>query len=99
MFRGQDYDRETGRVKFSAKEVVPDFVFPKLDLALEIKLASDAGRMKEVIDEINADIRSYKKEYKHVLFVVYDIGSIRDEGEFRRDLESEDGISVLIIKH
>jgi len=77
LLKGQDYDRETGRVKVSAKEVVPDFVFPKLDLALEVKLASDTSRMKEIIDEINADIRAYKKRYRSALFIVYDIGSIR----------------------
>jgi hypothetical protein len=99
LLKGQDYDRETGRVKVSAKEVVPDFVFPKLDLALEVKLASDTTRMKEIIDEINADIRAYKKKYRNALFIVYDIACIRDEGEFRRDLEAEEGVSVLIIKH
>ncbi|MBI2820028.1 MAG: hypothetical protein HYX73_08620 [Acidobacteria bacterium] len=99
MSKGSDYDRETGRVKFSSKEVIPDFIFPKLNLALEVKLASDSSRAKGVIDEVNADIRTYKKKFKFVLFVIYDIGSIRDESEFRRDLESEDGVSVLIIKH
>lgn len=28
MQKGQDYDREVGRVKISAKEVIPDFIIP-----------------------------------------------------------------------
>jgi len=97
--KGRDYDREIGRIKVSAKEVVPDFVFPMLDLATEVKLVSDTGRMKEVIDEINADILAYRKRYKNICFIVYDIGCIRDQAEFRRDLELNEGVSVLIIKH
>jgi hypothetical protein len=37
--KGIDYGRETGRVKVSIKEVVPDFVFYKIDMALEVKLS------------------------------------------------------------
>ena len=36
MTKGVDYDREVGRVKVSSKEVVPDFIFPKLGAALEV---------------------------------------------------------------
>ena len=39
LAKGVDYDREVGRVKVSIKEVVPDFVLPKLSLAVEVKLA------------------------------------------------------------
>ena len=34
MAKGMDYDRETGRVKTSGKESVPDFIFPNLGLCL-----------------------------------------------------------------
>ena len=34
MAKGTDYDRETGRVKASGKESVPDFIFPRLKLCL-----------------------------------------------------------------
>ena len=39
MATGTDYDRETGRVKTSGKESIPDFVFPNLKLCLEVKLS------------------------------------------------------------
>ena len=96
--KGSDYDREVGRVKVSAKEVVPDFVLVRLGLAIELKLISRADRVKEAIDEINADITAYSKAYRNLLFVVYDLGFIRDELEFRQDLERTDNVSVIVVK-
>jgi hypothetical protein len=85
--KGLTYDREVGRVKVSVKEVIPDFILPRLGLALEIKLSGSVAKVKAIVDEINADIRAYGKEYRSLLFVVYDLGHIRDEAEFRQDLE------------
>lgn len=99
LSKGLDYDRETGRVKVSAKEVVPDFIFLRLKLALEVKLLKESARIGSLIDQINADIRSYSKSYPYILFLIYDLGAIRDENEFRVDLESADGVTVIIIKH
>jgi hypothetical protein len=97
--KGEDYDRETGRVKVSIKESVPDFIFPKLNMALEVKLSKDQNRSKEIVDEMNADIQAYGMKYASILFVVYDLSSIQDEAEFRRGLESPDGVSVVVVKH
>ena len=99
LTKGLDYDRETGRVKVSVKEVIPDFIFPKLGLALEVKLSKDKDRSRSIVDEINADIRAYSKKYTSLLFVVYDLGTIRDEVEFKQDLEAPDGIAVIVVKH
>jgi len=44
MAKGLDYDRETGRVKVSVKESVPDFIFPQLSHALEVKLSKSNQR-------------------------------------------------------
>ncbi|MFC3069762.1 PD-(D/E)XK nuclease domain-containing protein [Phenylobacterium soli] len=96
--KGQDYDRETGRVKVSAKEVVPDFILAPLSTAVEVKIVKDALRVKAVIDEINADIRSYSAKYERIMFVIYDLGFIRDEAEFRHGLESPGNVSVVIVK-
>lgn len=99
MQRGTDYDRETGRVKVSIKEVVPDFVLLKLDLALEVKLAKTEQRAKDIVDEINADISAYGLRYSGLLFVVYDLGTIRDEQEFRHGLETAGKVDVIVVKH
>jgi hypothetical protein len=98
MVKGIDYDRETGRVKTSGKEFVPDFVFLLLNLCLEVKL-SKPGNLKAIVDEVNADIRAYGKVYERQLYVIYDLGGIRDEAEFKRDLENATGVSVLVVKH
>jgi hypothetical protein len=99
MEKGVDYDREVGRVKASAKEVIPDFIFPPLETALEVKLLKDQAGIGRIIDEMNADIRAYLQDYKSAVFVVYDLGAIRDELEFRRDLETTDGVKVIVVKH
>jgi hypothetical protein len=96
--KGIDYDRESGRTKVSVKESVPDFIFPRLSLALEVKLAKDSSRLGALVDQINADIRSYAVGYGKLVFLVYDIGTIRDETEFKTGLEAGQ-ISLLIVKH
>jgi REase_DpnII-MboI len=98
MQKGQDYDREVGRVKVSAKEVIPDFIVPPLSLAIEVKLIKGLARVREVVDEINADIAAYSRGYRQILFLVYDLGFIRDEIEFRHDLEEMGNVDVLVIK-
>lgn len=99
MAKGVDYDRETGRVKVSIKESVPDFVLPKLSLALELKLAKTEVKAKAIVDEINADIQAYGRAYERLLFVVYDMGTIRDTDEFTTGLEVTPGSEVIVVKH
>lgn len=99
MVKGTDYDRETGRVKTSGKESIPDFIFPDWNLCLEVKLSKSADKLRAIVDEINADIRAYATRYHRQLYIVYDLGVIRDEAEFKRDLEGTPGISVLVVKH
>lgn len=67
LTKGIDYDRETGRVKVSIKEVIPDFIFPKWGSALEVKLSTDKDKSKAIVDQINADIKAYSKEYAFIL--------------------------------
>ncbi|MEA5151340.1 MAG: hypothetical protein VB039_01890 [Oscillospiraceae bacterium] len=99
MDKGIDYDRETGKFNFSGREYIPDFIIPKLRLCIEVKLLKDAARKSKIIEEINADITAYGKQYERILFVVYDIGCIRDEIEFKRDIEASGDIKLLLIKH
>ncbi len=99
MAKGLDYDRETGRVKTSGKESVPDFIFPNLGLCLEVKLSKSVDKLRAIVDEINADIRAYSTKYERQFYVVYDLGVIRDEGEFKQGLEDAPGVSVIVVKH
>ena len=99
MQKGIDYDRETGRVKHSGKESIPDFIFRPISLALEIKLIKEKSNISRIIDEINADLVAYGKEYENVMFVVYDNGEIGNVDEFKRDIESSGKSRVLVVKN
>lgn len=99
LAKGIDYDRESGKFEFSGKEYIPDFILPKMNLCIEVKLLRP-GKKSSIIDEINADITAYSTKYERLLFVVYDLGVIRDEAEFRRDIENAGAnIKVIIVKH
>jgi len=97
--KGTEYDRETGKFNFSGREYIPDFIIPKLNLCIEVKLLKDSTRKSKCIEEINADSVAYLKAFSQIIFVIYDIGIIRDLEEFKRDIESTQGIKVLIVKH
>jgi hypothetical protein len=99
MVKGIDFDRETGRVKTSGKESIPDFVLPNLNLCLEVKLSKSTDKLRAIVDELNADIRAYSKLYERQLYVVYDVGTIRNEAEFKGGLEDAPGVSVIVVKH
>lgn len=98
LAKGLDYDRESGKFEFSGKEYIPDFIIPKFGLCIEVKLLRE-GRKSKMIEEISADITAYKKIYQRQLFVIYDLGVIQNEVEFKRDIEMIDGVKVIIVKH
>jgi hypothetical protein len=98
LSKGTDYDRESGKFEFSGKEYIPDFIIPKFNLCIEVKLLRE-GKKSKVIEEISSDITAYKKAYNRQLYVVYDLGVIQNEVEFKRDIEMVDGVKVIIVKH
>ncbi|NCD08763.1 MAG: hypothetical protein EOL98_04925 [Negativicutes bacterium] len=98
MNKGLDYDRETGKLEFSGKEFIPDFVIYNLKASVEVKLLRE-GKKSQIIEEISADITAYSKIYERQLFVVYDLGVIQNEDEFKRDIENVGNIRLVIIKH
>ena len=101
MYKGIDYDRETGKFNFSGREYIPDFILPKINCCMEVKIIKEKSHLKKMIEEINADITAYSKKYERLMFVVYDLGCIRDIDEFKRDIEAskEKEIKVFVIKH
>lgn len=99
LSKGVDYDRESGKFSFSGREYIPDFIIPKMSLCIEVKLLKE-NRKSKVIEEISADITAYKKVYERQVYIVYDLGFIQNEVEFKRDIENAtDGVKVIIIKH
>lgn len=96
--RALDFRREQQTVPYSTKRYIPDFTFDRVGLAVEVKLCKDKDREKLMIDEINSDIIGYGGRYDRCLFVIYDLGFIRDVAKFSADIEANPNVHVLIIK-
>jgi hypothetical protein len=96
--RGIDYRREKVTIEYSSKQFVPDFTIESLNLAVEAKLCKSASKEKAIVDEINADIPAYQTRYARMIFVVYDLGFIRDVDKFKSGIEGNPGVRLLVIK-
>jgi hypothetical protein len=92
------HSREADAIEYSSKTYVPDFTMLKLDLAIEIKLYRE-GREKEIIAEINDNILAYRIKYGNLLFLIYDVGQIRDSERFISSLEEHQNVIVRVVKH
>ena len=93
------YSRETESIEYSSKTYKPDFTVSKADLAVDVKLCAKDGREKEIIAEINDDILAYKTKHGNLLFLIYDLGTIRDVERFAGNFEEMEGVIVKVIKH
>ena len=52
-----------------------------------------------MIAELNDDIVAYKTKYRNLIFVIYDLGVIKDKDEFKTSLELNQDVVIIIIKH
>lgn len=95
---GLSFQREQERVTYSSKAYTPDFTVAQADLAIEIKFSNRLGREKEIIAEMNDDIMAYKQRWGNLIFVIYDVGSIRDVDRLCEQFETS-GTLVRIVKH
>ncbi|MDQ2084313.1 hypothetical protein RA307_29350 [Xanthobacteraceae bacterium Astr-EGSB] len=86
-------------MKYAGKEFVPDFIYIPADMFIEVKLVKNAEQAKTVVEEINADLVAYRTQYARGIFVVYDLGAIRDVSEFTRPIEQNMEVFVCVIKH
>ena len=93
------YTREKERVTYSTKTYVPDFVLSDLNLAVELKICNRETREKEIISEINDDILAYNTKYKNSMFVIYDIGNIRDVEQFKSSFKAYENVIIVVVKH
>ena len=66
---------------------------------MEVKFCDDEPREKELIGEINDYILAFKTRYPNLIFVVYDMGIIRDEEGFVASFEKQDSVIVKVIKN
>ncbi len=93
------YSRESERIEYSSKTYQPDFTFDKIGLAIDMKFCGRDDREKEIISEINDDVLAYQTKYPNVLFIIYDMGFIRDVDRFSQSFEDHERIVVRVVKH
>lgn len=99
LFLGAElkFTREKERISYSTKTYQPDFVFGKIDTVVEVKFCDRKEREKELIREINDYIVAFKTKYPNLIFVVYDVGIIRDKEQFIESFQKQKVI-VKIVK-
>lgn len=92
------YIRDSESISFSTRSYKPDFAFEKIRVALEVKFCDDKKDVKTITQEMSQDINPYKKKYRHIIFVVYDLGHIQDVDKFKNDFDVIENVKVIIIK-
>jgi hypothetical protein len=96
---GLEFSRGKENILYSSKTYVPDFVFNRISTVVEAKLCNRKEREKEIIGEVNDDILAYRTKYGNLIFVVYDVGVIKDVDQFKTGMETGDHVLVRIVKH
>jgi len=93
------YGREVDSIEYSSKTYKPDFSLKQMNLVVEIKLCGREEREKELPEEINDDILAYQTKYQNLLFIIYDLGHIRDKDRFCSSFEEHQNVTIRVIKH
>ena len=94
-----NFSREKESIPYSNKKYIPDFVFDSIGAVVETKFVDREGKDKEIIGQINDDIVAYKSRYPNLIFVVYDMGIIRNMDMFKNSIENQESVIVKVIKH
>ena len=92
-----EYSKEFPHIEYSSKQYIPDFSFERISLAVEIKLCK--GDEKLLIAQLNDDILAYKTKFRNILFVIYDLGQIRDIEKFKSSFETNESVYIQIVKN
>lgn len=92
-----NYSREYPHIEYSSKQYIPNFSFVEFDLVVELKLCRRDE--KKLIVQLNDDIVAYKTKFTNIIFIIYDLGSIRDVDLFKSSFEKQENVFVQIIKH
>jgi hypothetical protein len=93
------YIREKVSIPYSSRSYHPDFTLEQLDLVIEIKFCNTKDREKDIVQEMNDDLLAYKTRFGNILFVVYDMGCIRDVDRFAAEFETHENVVVRVVKH
>ena len=97
MARDYRYTRQDVSFEFSGKAYKPDIIFQPEKTVLEIKLCKSQRRASQIIDEIGSDIVAYETKFEHLIFIVYDLGFIKNPFKFKNDIENRHPNTILLI--
>ena len=98
QFRGEDVCQIQQDCKYcfqTARQSIDGCEVTVIQLLEEKKIT----KSDFIISEINDDIIAYKTKYENLVFVVYDLGMIRDVNRFKSSLEANEHVIVIIVKH
>lgn len=95
---GVSFTRDKEAVEVGGKSYKPDFAIKGEGMAIEVKLAKDGHGASKIQEQISADIHGYQRKWPRVLFVIYDLGTIKDPEKMRLDNEKTRGVFVEIVK-
>lgn len=93
------FKEEDPQYLFSVKRYRPDLTSDDMSIAIEVKLVNSKADVKRSVQEISEDIAPYRKKFRDVIFVIYDLGFIEDIQDYKIDFEKIEGVHVVIVKH
>ena len=96
---GVSFTRDKEAVDVGGKSYKPDFVIESEGMVIEVKLAKDGHGISKIQEQIGSDIHGYQQKWPRVLFVIYDLGTIKDPEKIRISNEKTRGVFVEIVKH
>jgi hypothetical protein len=89
---------EQEAIAFSQTSFKPDITLKLYSLAIEVKYCRNRRALNRITNEILSDIIAYKKDFKEILFIVYDGSRIINKERFIKDIERHSkGIQVLVL--
>jgi hypothetical protein len=95
---GLDPYVEQGAVAFGQTSFKPDIILELYSLAIELKYCRGKQDLSRVTNGILSDIIAYKKDFREILFLVYDASKIVDKERFTKDIEKHSkGVQVLVV--
>ena len=98
MTKGLVAYNEQETVAFGQTSFRPDITLRSYSIAIEIKYCKGKQNLRNITNEILSDIVAYRKDYKEILFVVYDQKKIIDTKTFVGDIERYSrGAKVLVV--
>jgi hypothetical protein len=101
ILKGHDEElqREFPFIRWSSVTTKPDFSKGTAPFWIELKYVRKQGDIREITEDIAADITKYGDGGKHVLFVVYDpLHLILDEKQFSKEILRRSAMHVEIVR-